>query len=91
MQARGSGILEKSGVAVKVTEVFTVKGRGTIAIVDTAGLPRGAIKLGVLVHQGERAWKVSGVESAVRGTGPSPTVGLLLAGEGIPEVGELFL
>lgn len=48
---------------MNVVEVFRVRGRGWVAVLDK--LPRGANAnnlIGCLVHQGERAWKVTGVE-----------------------------
>lgn len=78
---------------MKVLGVYNIKGRGTVVAVDTGDVPIGALKIGVLVWQGERAWKVTGVEM-IRPSRPAGQVGLLLCGEGhdtVPETTELLL
>lgn len=62
-----------------VQDVFEIKGRGIVAVVNPESIPLGGLKLGILLHQGDRAWKVVGAEIG-RGLHTSRTglVGLLL-------------
>lgn len=70
---------------MRVTAVFHVKGRGTIATVTD--LPKSPIHVGALLHQGERSWKIVGIESACGG--PRQDVGVILRGEGDPDIGPI--
>lgn len=65
---------------VLVVESFQIHGRGLVVLVDASGVPVGGLRIGCLVHQGERAWTIVGIESAV-GLSVSPRVGLVLRPE----------
>lgn len=76
--------------AMKILDAQNVRGRGTVVIVQD--IPMG-VKIGCLVHQGDKSWKIV----SVAWFSPSQTadkVGLCLQPidhTDIPEVGELFL
>lgn len=81
---------------MRVVDSFYIKGRGFVASVEGApptGCSAHGVMPGVLVHQGEHAWRVRGVESF--GGRPQTRLGLLLVAIGdapdVPEKGELEL
>lgn len=53
----------KSGT-MTITSVSNVKGRGIVATVDASGLQRGDLVIGMLLHQNNVAWKITGLEMA---------------------------
>lgn len=74
---------------MKICGVYKVKGRGTVVTVDATDVPVGGLKIGILVWQGEAAWKIVGIEHA---SFNSPkAVGLVLRGELRLRVGEYQL
>ena len=73
-----------------IKDVFRIPGRGLLVRVDASDVPMGTLKLGILVHQGDQSWTISGVESACSGKNYNE-IGLVLRGEGTPTVGELQL
>ena len=79
---------------MQVIFVHVIKGRGIVAVVDATDIPKGALKLGIFVHQGEKSWKIVGTEF-VRYSDKVDysTIGLVLSGSEseIPVEGELFL
>ena len=79
---------------MKVLHAETVKGRGIVARVDASEIPRGGLRVGILVHQGELAWKLVGV-STPRPPPPQGQVDLLLRPDGqhelVPATGALLL
>ena len=70
-----------------VKAVFHVKGRGIIAVLDDP--PKGPIHVGAMLHQGERSWKIVGVDTSCGG--PRSSVGVILKGDGDPNIGPIFL
>lgn len=70
---------------MKILGVYKVKGRGTVAMVDASDVPVGGLKLGILVWQGDLAWKIAGIEHASNNR--PRAVGLVLRGEGEPDAG----
>jgi hypothetical protein len=63
-------------VLMRIETVFRVKGRGTVAVVHPENTH--PIKVGMLVHQDDLSWKITGIEMA----SPPPkngTIGLLLS------------
>jgi len=73
---------------MKITAVFHVKGRGTIAMVTD--LPKSPVLVGTFLHQGKRAWKIVGIESSC-GLFRRHEVGVILSGEGDPDIGPIDL
>ena len=74
-----------------VKSIFQIKGRGIIAVVDASDIPVGVLKIGIWVHQGDKSWKIVGVETACGGSLLND-VGLVLSGTtDIPVEGELCL
>jgi len=72
---------------MRILDVLDVKGRGTLAVLDTAEVPVGDLRIGGFVTQGDRSWIISGVEM-VDPPSSSDKVGVLVRGEGRPEPGE---
>jgi len=75
-----------------VKGIFNIKGRGHVIAVTGAAKYGIGLKTGVLVHQGDKAWRIRGVERFLHGK-LQDDVGLLLHGEdveryGLPEVGK---
>jgi hypothetical protein len=51
---------------MKVHDVRKVTGRGLVVDLDAEGTPKGALRVGTLLHQGERAWRIVSVVCASR-------------------------
>lgn len=67
-------LVKMNNNTMTVQDVFEIKGRGIVAVVNPESVPIGGLKLGILLHQGDRAWKVVGAEMP----GKSNLVGLVL-------------
>jgi len=79
---------------MKIYATHNVKGRGWVTVVDTTGVPKSALKIGILVHLGDHAWKLKGMEAHSGGgiTDIAKRIGLILVPEGdapdVPECGK---
>ncbi len=60
---------------MKITSVNKIYGRGTVVVVALEGVPWYGIKIGILIHQGDRAWKVSNIEQSTP-CPPGESIGL---------------
>ncbi len=79
---------------IKLLNIYRIKER-TVAFIDVSQVPRGGLRIGILVHQGDKAWKLIGVASNPRGAPITlDTIVVSLQGVGHdepPVVGDLFL